>query len=132
VRITCYLNSMCFLHVFLIALIKKHVLFTCLKDTCSFYMWVVGNLCRQLIDFEINTIFALPITIGVCCAPRIISFYQSYPQSLPKYEREDLMDKKRIKKKSHLPKLKRKTNPIEKKLYMHDKPNQFPKTLIIF
>jgi hypothetical protein len=38
---------MCFLHAFLIAIIKKHVLLTYLKDTCPFYMWVVGNFLVQ-------------------------------------------------------------------------------------
>jgi hypothetical protein len=42
---------MCFIHAFLIVLIKKNVFLTCLKDMCPFYMWVVRNLCSK---FNLN------------------------------------------------------------------------------
>jgi hypothetical protein len=55
-RNTCYLNSMCFLHSFLIALIKKNVILTYLKDTCPFYMWVVGNFLQtSLYEISVQT-----------------------------------------------------------------------------
>jgi hypothetical protein len=43
VRNTCYWNNMCFSHTFLIALIKKYIFLTCLKDTCQSYTWVLWN-----------------------------------------------------------------------------------------
>jgi hypothetical protein len=64
-RNTCYSNSMCFLHTFLIPLIKKYVFLTCLNDTCPFYIWVVENLiCKKFVSFalcligHLNDVFA--------------------------------------------------------------------------
>jgi len=51
---TCCFNRMCFSHAILIALIEKYELFTCLKDTCHFYMWVVQNFCPIYTLFNEN------------------------------------------------------------------------------
>jgi len=47
---------MYFLHIFLIVLIKKYMFITCLKNTCSFYMWFVKNIFMHRVFSWIITI----------------------------------------------------------------------------
>jgi hypothetical protein len=73
---------MCFLHAFLIALIKKYVLVTCLNDTCYFYVccmkfptnWFAGNFLLYFLTLLISnqTISFLIFMFGILFKVRVL------------------------------------------------------------